>query len=88
MHVPEHMLPKESSDFDRDVESISVNRRAHGYTAAGPGGSVKVGRQPFGRITIANCDPASGADAKTAINMASEAVGKLTKQFVTTRCDN
>ena len=71
------MLPQELFDFDRDVESITVNRWGHGYTVGGPEGSVKKGRQPFGRITIANCDSAPGADAKTAIDMASRAVNEL-----------
>ena len=71
------MLPNELFDFDRDVESITVNRWAHGYTVGGPGDSVKKGRQPFGRITIANCDSAPGADMKTAIDMASRAVKEL-----------
>ena len=71
------MLPNELFDFDRDVESITVNRWAHGYTVSGGGDSVIKGRQPFGRITIANCDSAPGADAKTAINMASRAVNEL-----------
>ena len=71
------MLPRGAFDFDRDVESISVNRWAHGYTSGGPGDSTKKGRQPFGRITIANCDSAPGADAKTAIRMASRAVNEL-----------
>ncbi len=54
--VREHlggMLPKESFDFDRDVQSITVNRWAHAYSEGNPGA---VGRQPFGRITIANSD--------------------------------
>ena len=71
------MLPKELFDFDRDVESITVNRWGHGYTVAGPGDSVRRGRQPFGLITIANCDSAPGADAKTAIDMAARAVNEL-----------
>ncbi len=71
------MLPKELFDFDRDVESITINRWAHGYTVGGPGDSTRIGRQPFGRITIANCDSAPGADMKTAIDMASRAVGEL-----------
>ena len=71
------MLPQELFDFDRDVESITVNRWAHGYTVGGPEDSVKKGRQPFGRITIANCDSGPGADAKTAIDMASRAVNEL-----------
>jgi spermidine dehydrogenase len=71
------MLPKELFDFDRDVESITVNRWAHGYTVNGPGDSVKKGRQPFGRITIANSDSGAYANMKIAIDMASRAVKEL-----------
>lgn len=71
------MLPAELFDFDRDVASISVNRWAHGYTYGGPGDSTKIGRQPFGRITIANSDSAPGADAKTAIMMGHRAINEL-----------
>ena len=71
------MLPKGLFDFDRDVESISVNRWAHGYTTGGPGNSTRTGRRPFGRITIANADSAPGADAKTAMMMAHRAVNEL-----------
>ncbi len=71
------MLPGELFDFDRDVASISVNRWAHGYTTGGPGDSTRIGRQPFGRITIANADSAPDADAKTAIMMAHRAVNEL-----------
>ena len=71
------MLPKASFDFDRDVESITVNRWAHGYTSAGSPESVERGRQPFGRITVANCDSAPGADAQLAIEMAARAVSEL-----------
>jgi hypothetical protein len=38
---------------------------------------VRTGRQPFGRITIANCDSGPGADMKIAIEMASRAVREL-----------
>ena len=71
------MLPKDLFDFDRDVASISVNRWAHGYANGGPGDSTRIGRQPFGRITIANSDSAPGADAKTAMMMAHRAVNEL-----------
>ncbi len=71
------MLDSELFDFDRDVASISVNRWAHGYTVGGPGDSTRIGRQPFGRITVANCDSAPGADAKTAMMMAYRAVNEL-----------
>jgi spermidine dehydrogenase len=71
------MLPSESFDFDRDVASISVNRWAHGYANGGPGNSTEIGRQPFGRITVANSDSAPGADAKTAMMMGYRAVNEL-----------
>jgi len=71
------MLPKGSFEFDRDVESISVNRWAHGYSVGGPGDSTRKGRQPFGRITIANSDSAPGADAQVAMRMAWRAVNEL-----------
>jgi spermidine dehydrogenase len=71
------MLPGELFDFDKDVASISVNRWAHGYATGGPGDSTRIGRQPFGRITIANSDSAPGADAKTAMMMAYRAVNEL-----------
>ncbi len=71
------MLPKRLFDFDRDVESITVNRWAHGYSYGGPGDSTRKGRQPFGRITIANCDSAASADALVAMKMAWRAVKEL-----------
>jgi len=71
------MFPRELFDFDRDVASISVNRWAHGYSNGGPGDSTQIGRQPFGRITIANSDSAPGSDAKTAMMMARRAVNEL-----------
>jgi spermidine dehydrogenase len=71
------MLPRELFDFDRDVASISVNRWAHAYATGGPGDSTRIGRQPFGRITIANTDSAPGSDAKTAMMMAHRAVNEL-----------
>lgn len=71
------MLPNDLFDFDRDVASITVNRWAHGYTIAGPGDSTRIGRQPFGRITVANTDSAAGSDAKYAIMMAYRAVKEL-----------
>jgi spermidine dehydrogenase len=71
------MLPKELFDFNRDVESITVNRWPHGYTNGGPGDSTRIGRQPFGRITIANADSAPGSDVKVAMMMAWRAVKEL-----------
>ncbi len=71
------MLPKDHFNFDRDVESITVNRWAHGYAVGGPKNFTKIGRQPFGRITIANSDSAPSADAIVAIKMAYRAVNEL-----------
>ena len=71
------MLPKDVFDFDRDVASISVNRWAHGYTTGGPGNSTRIGRQLFGRISIANADSAPDADALTAMMMGHRAVSEL-----------
>ncbi len=71
------MFPQDLFEFDRDVESITVNRWAHGYSVGGPGDSTRQGRQPFGRITIANSDSAAGADALTAVKMAARAVQEL-----------
>ena len=67
------MLSKGSFDFDRDVESITVNRWAHGYASRGP----KVGRRPFGRITIANSDSVGSADAQAAMMQGHRAVNEL-----------
>jgi len=68
------MLPKESFDFDRDVASISVNRWAHGYSFGDPGA---IGRQPFGRITIANSDANDSSSLQNAIGQAWRAVQEL-----------
>jgi len=71
------MLPMGTFDFDRDVESITVNRWAHGYTSSGPRAAVERAKQPFGRITVANSDSGPGNDAKIAIREASRAVNEL-----------
>jgi len=65
------MLPKELFDFDRDVQSIMINRWAHGYSHGDPG---DVGRQPFGRITIANSDANDTSLVQSAIEQAYRAV--------------
>lgn len=78
------MFPKKSFDFDRDVESIMVNRWAHGYAYGGSQlydsdlrEQVKIGRQPFGKITIANIDSAPSSYAHVAIEQAWRAVDEL-----------
>jgi spermidine dehydrogenase len=72
-------------DHERDIKGITVNRWSHGY-AYNPGllwepdhpsEEAKpwvVGRQPFGRITIANSDAGARADTNSAITEAFRAV--------------
>lgn len=69
------MLPKELFNFERDVASITVNRWAHGYSHGDPG---DVGRQPFGRITIANSDANDTSLVQSAIEQAHRAIQELT----------
>jgi len=68
------MLPKELFNFDKDVKSISINRWAHAY-AYGNAGAL--GRQPFGRITIANSDAISSSLMQRAVEQAWRAVQEL-----------
>jgi len=68
------MLPKELFDFDRDVKSISINRWAHAYGYGDPGA---VGRQRFGRITIANSDATGSALMQNSMMQAWRAVKEL-----------
>jgi spermidine dehydrogenase len=68
------MLPQASFDFDRDVKSISINRWAHGYAYGDPG---PIGRQPFGRITIANSDAVDNNSVQSAVDQAWRAVQEL-----------
>ncbi len=78
------MLPKNVFEFDRDVESITVNRWAHGYAHSGyrlydpdMRRMAARGRQPFGRITIANIDSTGSSLANVAIDQAWRAVTEL-----------
>jgi spermidine dehydrogenase len=78
------MLPKGSFEFDRDVESITVNRWSHGYAYSGSAlydpdmpEMARKGRQPFGRITIANIDSALSSYIHVAIDQAWRAVKEL-----------
>jgi len=68
------MLPKESFNFDKDVKSISINRWGHAYAYGDPG---DIGRQPFGRITIANSDAISSSLMQNAVEQAWRAVKEL-----------
>jgi spermidine dehydrogenase len=69
------MLPQELFNFDQDVKSISINRWAHAYARGNPG---VIGRQPFGRITIANSDAVSSSGLQSAVEQAWRAVKELT----------
>ena len=72
-------------DAERDIRAITVNRWPHGY-AYSPGLLWEpewkseaekpwvIGRQPFGRIAIANSDAGARADTNGAITQAFRAV--------------
>ncbi len=75
-------------DVERDIAGITVNRWSHGYAynptllwepKRGPGDQPPwiVGRQPVGRIAIANSDAGASADTNTAISEAHRAVHEL-----------
>ncbi len=76
-------------DPARDIEAIAVNRWPHGYgyeynplfDPEWPPGEAphEIGRQRFGRITIANSDSAATAYTDAAINQAYRAVTELIK---------
>jgi len=81
-----------TADFDpaRDIEAITVNRWAHGYSYEyNPADALfdpdwkegeqpwVVGRKTFGRIAIANSDAGASAETDTAIDQAFRAVGEL-----------
>lgn len=74
-------------DADRDIEAITVNRWPHGYAdpldglddpewKEGEAPNI-VGRQRFGRITIANSDAGAEAETGPAIEQALRAVNEL-----------
>jgi len=81
------MLGPVGFDPARDIEGITVNRWAHGY-AYSPNPLFDphwrtgeepwvVGRQPFGRITIANSDAGASAYTNVAIDEAHRAVEEV-----------
>jgi spermidine dehydrogenase len=81
------MLGPAGFDPARDIEGITVNRWAHGYAYSpnplfDPHWSKGqepwvVGRQPFGRITIANSDAGASAYTNVAIDEAHRAVEEI-----------
>tara|TARA_B110000046_G_scaffold179665_1_gene209204 strand:+ start:1495 stop:3366 length:1872 start_codon:yes stop_codon:yes gene_type:complete len=74
-------------DADRDIEAITINRWSHGYAYGymdlhdprwGPGQAPhELGRQPFGRISIANSDSEALAYVQSAIDASIRAVGEV-----------
>ncbi|MDH3587889.1 MAG: NAD(P)-binding protein [Gammaproteobacteria bacterium] len=75
-------------DVERDISAITVNRWAHGYSYSPdllwepdwPSDDVKpwvIGRQPFGRIAIANSDAGAASNTNSAITQAYRAVREL-----------
>jgi len=83
------MLGSAGFDPARDIQGITVNRWAHGY-AYSPNSLFDpewkeenqpwvIGRQPFGRITIANSDAGASAETDTAIDEAHRAVHEILK---------
>ena len=76
-------------DAANDIAGITVNRWAHGYAdgfydlgESWPSRDQRpnvVGRQPFGRITIANSDAGGSAMFESAVGQAWRAVGELQK---------
>ncbi len=75
-------------DADRDITAITVNRWAHGYSyspdllwepeyASEADKPWVIGRQPYGRIAIANSDSAATANTDMAIAQAHRAVREI-----------
>jgi spermidine dehydrogenase len=81
------MLGAQGFDPGRDIEAITVNRWTHGYayeysTLWDPQFAPNerpcvIGRQPFGRITIANSDAGAKAYTNVAIDQAWRAVHEI-----------
>ncbi|HEV2624971.1 MAG TPA: FAD/NAD(P)-binding protein [Xanthobacteraceae bacterium] len=82
----DRMLGPGGFDSERDIAAITVNRWPHGYgyveNSLFDGDDyedrvLKLARQPFGRVAIANSDAAGDAYAHLAINEAARAVQEL-----------
>lgn len=75
-------------DAERDIEAITINRWSHGYAyeymqlddPEWEKGQAphELGRQPMGRISIANSDSEAKAYVQAAIDAAVRAVGEVT----------
>jgi spermidine dehydrogenase len=81
------MLGGTGFDPSTDIQGITVNRWAHGYAYTpnalfDPAWKEEekpwvIGRQPFGRITIANSDAGASAYTNVAIDQAHRAVTEI-----------
>jgi spermidine dehydrogenase len=81
------MLGEGGFDPARDIQGITVNRWAHGYSyeynslwdPIWPKGQspCEIGRRPVGRIAIANADAAAFAYTDAAIDEAHRAINEL-----------
>jgi len=83
------MLGSAGFDPARDIQGVTVNRWAHGYSYS-PNSLFDpdwkegeepwvIGRQPWGRIHIANSDAEASAETDTAIDEAHRAVSEIRK---------
>ena len=85
----EHILSPGGFDAARDIQAITVNRWPHGYayeynSLFDPNWPENerpcvVGRQPFGRISIANSDAGAFSYTSAAIDQAYRAVKEVTR---------
>jgi spermidine dehydrogenase len=82
----DRMLGAGGFDSERDIAAITVNRWPHGYGYTANSlfdpddydeRVLKLARQPFGRVTIANSDAGGDAYAHLAINEAARAIQEL-----------
>ncbi|MBO0715771.1 MAG: NAD(P)-binding protein [Rhizobiales bacterium] len=82
----DRMLGAGSFDSGRDIATITVNRWPHGYGYVANSlfdaddyddRVLRLARQPFGRVAIANSDAGGDAYAHLAIAEAARAVGEL-----------
>ena len=81
------MFGAQGFDAEHDIAAITVNRWSHGYSYGYSSlydpewedgqAPHELGRAPFGRIHIANCDAEASAYLHAAIDAAARAVGEI-----------
>ncbi len=90
-HVKDQLdqaLGRSGFDVERDIRAITVNRWAHGYSYSPgllwepdwPNEESKpwvIGRQPYGRIAIANSDSGAASNTNSAITHGHRAVREI-----------